>query len=61
MALVLSRKLMETICVGDDVTITVVRICGDKIRLAIEAPADVSVDRLEVREAKRRDAKGGAA
>jgi len=55
--LVLSRKKLETITIGDDVRITIVDIRGDKVRIGIEAPDHVSVDRLEVREAKLRDAK----
>lgn len=49
--LVLSRKLNESIIIGDDVVVTVVEIRGDKIRLGIEAPRDVSVHRREVYEA----------
>lgn len=51
--LVLSRKVGEKIWIGDDVTVEIVDIRGDKIRLGITAPAEVSVDREEVREAKR--------
>ena len=54
--LVLSRHRNESIYIGNDVVITVVDIRGDKIRLGITAPQDVSVDRSEVREAKLRDA-----
>lgn len=53
--LVLSRKKNETIMVGDDATITIVEIRGDKVKIGIEAPPSVSVDRREVREAKLRD------
>ena len=51
--LVLTRKLNETVQIGDDVTITVVRISGDTVRLGIEAPKDVPVHRGEVLEAIR--------
>lgn len=50
--LVLSRKLDEVICIGDSITIQVVSLRGDKVRLGITAPDDVSVDRLEIREIK---------
>jgi carbon storage regulator len=46
--LVLSRKINESIMVGDNVTIVVVEIRGDKVRLGIEAPKDVPVHRREV-------------
>jgi len=48
--LVLSRRVGETIVVGDDVRITVVAVQGKKVRLAISAPPDIAVDRQEVRE-----------
>lgn len=46
--LVLSRKKDEKISIGDSITITVVEIRGRKVRLGIEAPADVPVHRQEV-------------
>lgn len=50
--LVLSRKKHESICIADNtVVITVVEIRGDKVRLGIEAPAEISVHRKEVQEA----------
>lgn len=51
--LVLSRKKNQTIWVGD-VSVTIVEIRGDKVRLGIMAPSDVTVDRDEVRNAKLR-------
>jgi carbon storage regulator len=49
--LVLSRKVEESIMIGQDVEITVVEIRGDKVRLGIEAPKDVPVHRREVFDA----------
>lgn len=49
--LVLSRKKGERIMIGDDVVITMVEIRGDKVRIGIEAPDDVAVDREEVHRA----------
>lgn len=46
--LVLSRKLGERICIGDNIFITVVDINRGKIRLGIEAPRDVPVYRQEL-------------
>ena len=48
--LVLSRKTNESIVINDNVTITVVQIKGDTIRLVIEAPREVAVHRGEVQE-----------
>jgi carbon storage regulator len=53
--LVLSRHRDECIMIGDDVTITVVDIRGDKVRLGIQAPKDVPVHRQEVYEAIKRE------
>jgi carbon storage regulator len=49
--LVLSRKKNESIVIKNDITITVVEIRGDKVRLGIVAPKDVPVHRQEVYEA----------
>ena len=49
--LVLSRKRDQQIIIGDGIVITVVEIRGDKVRLGIEAPNEVSVHRKEVYEA----------
>jgi carbon storage regulator len=46
--LVLSRKQSERIRVGSDIVVTVVRVAGDKVRLGIEAPANVLVLRDEL-------------
>jgi carbon storage regulator len=51
--LVLSRKKEEQIVIGDLVTITVVQIRGDKVRIGIEAPAEVTIHRREVYDAIR--------
>lgn len=54
--LVLSRKKNEKIVIGDSITIMVIEIRGDKVRLGIDAPKEVSVHRLEIHEAIRREA-----
>jgi carbon storage regulator len=46
--LVLSRKVGEQIVIAGDVLINVVAIQGNKVRLSIQAPADVTIDRSEV-------------
>jgi carbon storage regulator len=50
--LVLSRKPAEAIVINDTVRVTVVGIKGDRVRLGIEAPRTVSVDRAEVHDRK---------
>jgi len=53
--LVLSRKVGQSVLIGDDVRVTVVEAMPGKLRLGIDAPVNVSVDRAEVRERKARD------
>lgn len=49
--LVLSRKKNESIVIDERIVITVIEIRGDKVRLGIEAPAEIPVHRQEVFEA----------
>ena len=53
--LVLSRKKNESIVINNDITIVVVEIRGDKVRLGVEAPKEVPVHRREVFDAIRRN------
>lgn len=53
--LVLSRKKNESIVINDDITIVVVEIRGDKVRLGVEAPKEVPVHRREVFDAIHRN------
>jgi carbon storage regulator len=46
--LVITRRPNERICLGDDVTITVLDIVGSTVRLGIEAPAEVPIYRHEI-------------
>ena len=59
--LVLSRKKNESIIINDHIVVTVVEIRGDKVRLGIDAPKDVSVHRREVYEAIQNQARANAA
>lgn len=52
--LVLSRKKNEAIIINDNITIVVVEIRGDKVRLGVEAPKEVPVHRKEVYDAINR-------
>ena len=53
--LVLTRKRDERIMIGDQISLMVVDIRGDKVRLGIEAPAEVAVHRSEVYDAIQRE------
>lgn len=53
--LVLTRKQNQDILIGDHIVVRIAEIRGDKVRLAIHAPDDVTVLRREVACAKRRD------
>jgi carbon storage regulator len=55
--LVLSRKKNESIVINNDITIVVVEIRGDKVRLGVEAPKEVPVHRREVYDAIRRNSR----
>ena len=56
--LVLTRHRDESIMIGDDVEIMVVEIRGDKVRLGINAPQQVSVHRKEIYERIKAEQKG---
>ncbi len=53
--LVLSRYKDQSIYIGDDIVVTIVDVRGDRIRLGIEAPANVPVHRQEIYEAIQRE------
>jgi carbon storage regulator len=59
--LVLSRQRDQSIMIGDDIEITIVDVRGDKVRVGINAPRQVSVHRKEVYEAIRRENEESAA
>ncbi len=48
--LVLSRRVGESIVIGDDVTVTVLEVRGDIVRIGIDAPRSVAVHRAELLE-----------
>ena len=56
--LVLSRGKDESIMIGGDVEITIVKINGNKVRLGITAPKNISVHRREVYEAIQKSENG---
>ena len=52
--LILTRRVGETLMVGDDVTITVLGVKGNQVRIGINAPKNVPVHREEIYQAIRR-------
>lgn len=59
--LVLSRKKNESIVINDTITVVVVDVRGDKVRLGIDAPKEVTVHRQEIYDAIRAAAAAGTA
>jgi carbon storage regulator len=53
--LVLSRKVGERILIGDQISIVIVRINGNAVRVGIDAPTDLSVIRAELKQRMERD------
>jgi carbon storage regulator len=58
--LVLSRKKKEALLIGEDIKITVISIEGDKVKLGIEAPENLSIYREEIYEAIKAENKEAA-
>lgn len=54
--LILTRRPGERLCIGDNVTVTVLAVKGSQVRIGIEAPRHVAVDREEIAARKRADA-----
>lgn len=55
--LILTRRVGETLCIGDDVQVTVLGSKGNQVRIGVSAPADVAVDREEIRAKKTAEAR----
>lgn len=55
--LVLTRKLNESIIIGDDITITIVDVYNKRVRIGITAPKSVAVHREEVYDAIQKERK----
>lgn len=53
--LILTRRISETLCIGDNIEVTVLAVTGNQVRLGVKAPRDVVVDREEVAERKRNE------
>lgn len=59
--LILSRKINEKIKIGETITITILEIRGDQVKVGVEAPRDIKVFRQEVYEAIQKENKAAAA
>jgi carbon storage regulator len=58
--LILSRKVGEKIMIGDDVSVSIIEIRGDQVRLGVDAPKAVKVYRQEVFDAIKAENKAAA-
>ena len=56
--LILTRRVGETLVIGDDVTVTVLGIKGNQVRIGVNAPKDVSVHREEIYDRIQREKSG---
>lgn len=58
--LILTRRVGETLMVGDDVTVTVLGVKGNQVRIGVNAPKEVAVHREEIYERIKREQAGGS-
>jgi carbon storage regulator len=59
--LILTRRVGETVVIGDDVDVTVLGVKGNQVRLGVKAPKEIAVHREEIYERICREQKGNGA
>jgi len=57
--LILTRRVGETVMIGDEVAVTVLRVKGNQVRLGVNAPKSISVQREEIFQRIKREAEQG--
>jgi carbon storage regulator len=58
--LILTRRVGETVMIGNDVTVTVLGVKGNQVRVGVDAPRDVAVHREEIFERIKREENDGS-
>lgn len=58
--LILTRRVSETLMIGDEVTVTVLGVKGNQVRIGINAPKNVAVHREEIYQRIKAEQEGGA-
>jgi carbon storage regulator len=59
--LILTRRIQEAVKIGEDVTVIVLGVHGNQVRIGIEAPRNIAVHRQEVYERIQQEKQGGLA
>jgi carbon storage regulator len=59
--LILTRRIGETVMIGDDVIVTILEVKGNQVRIGFSAPKNVAVYREEIYERMKRGQQGGRA